>query len=251
MKKYGLIGYPLGHSFSKTYFGNKFNEEGIKDCCYDNYPIKDISELYPLIESTKELSGLNVTIPYKQQLFDILNEIDPVAAEVGAVNTIKIYRSKESNNLRLVGYNSDVYGFEKPLLPHLKGRDNLKALILGTGGASKAVSWVLKNNDISFAYVSRTPKGKGDFSYDQINKSILEEYHLIINTSPIGMYPNVDKAPEIDYSAITSKHILYDLVYNPEKTLFLRTAEEKSATVITGLPMLFLQAERSWEIWNS
>lgn len=248
MRKFGLIGYPLGHSFSKKYFTNKFEQEKIIACKYDNYPIESIEGIRDLIMGDPELIGLNVTIPYKEQVLDYLDEVDQVAKEVGAVNVIKILRN--NNSIYLKGYNSDVFGFEYPL-KQVIGNLHTKALILGTGGASKAVAWVLKKNNIDFSFVSRSPKTKGVISYEQLDRECIREHKIIVNTSPIGMYPNVTEAPKMNYSAITSEHILYDLVYNPEATQFLLNGAEKKAITLNGLPMLYLQAEKAWKIWNS
>jgi shikimate dehydrogenase len=248
MKKFGLIGYPLGHSFSKGYFAEKFRNENIRDCSYENYPLEHIAMLEQMLEHEKDLYGLNVTIPYKQQVFTYLHEIDPEAEKVGAVNCIKIIRH-QGKKAHLKGFNTDTYGFEVPLIQAL-GRQEPKALILGTGGASKAVSYILEKHHMSYRYVSRKPKRRDIFSYKDLTEGIIREHTLIVNTSPAGMYPNTDTCPDIPYEGITADHILYDLVYNPEKTLFLRKGEKKNATIINGLPMLHLQAERSWEIWN-
>ena len=247
MRKFGLIGYPLTHSFSQKYFTEKFQKENIEDASYQNFPIKKIDELTSLVENDKELLGLNVTIPYKEQVLSLLDKIDKNAQEIGAVNTIKIFRS--NNKIKLVGYNTDVYGFQKPLLEAIKPIHK-RALILGTGGASKAVAWVLKNLDIEFSYISRNPKTNKDIKYGEISSEQLNEYKIIINTSPVGMYPNVKDYPNLPYSGVTREHILYDLVYNPELSSFLQKGSEKKATLINGLPMLYLQAEKTWEIWN-
>lgn len=248
MRKYGLIGFPLEHSFSKNYFTQKFESEKLPDCIYSNYPIENIQRLSKVINDNPELAGLNVTIPYKQQVMELLDSIDNEANEVGAVNTIKIIR--ENTNYRLQGFNTDIYGFEKPLLENLKPIHK-SALILGTGGASKAVSYILKKHGISFYLVSRKPKDKTILSYSDLTQELISEYKLIINTSPLGMYPGIDKCPAIPYEAVGHDHILYDLIYNPEKTLFLKNGEQKKATIINGLPMLHIQAEKAWEIWNS
>jgi len=247
MRKFGLIGFPLEHSFSKGYFSEKFKISGISDCRYDNYPLDDINKLNNLIEENSDLLGLNVTIPHKQSVIPLLDEIDKEASEIGAVNTIKIYRR---NKVILKGYNTDVYGFEKPLLKVLK-KDHKMALILGTGGASKAVAYILKKHSIDYKYVSRKPKNKEILSYGDVSKDIIARIDIIVNTSPLGMYPNPDEKPDIPYDSINENHILYDLIYNPEKTLFLAEGERKHATTINGLPMLHLQAEKAWEIWNS
>jgi shikimate dehydrogenase len=249
MKKFGLIGYPLGHSFSKGYFADKFKKENIGDCFYENYPLEKIELLNNLIQTEKELYGLNVTIPYKQQVIPLLNELDEEAGKVGAVNCIRItHRSDEE--VMLKGFNTDIYGFEVPLLEVLEPH-HVKALILGTGGASKAVAYILGKHHIEFSYVSRKPKSRKIFSYGDLTTEIIEEHTVIVNTSPAGMYPNVDSYPDIPYKGVTDRHILYDLVYNPEKTVFLQKGEEKKAIPINGLRMLHLQAERSWEIWNA
>ena len=243
MKQYGLIGYPLSHSFSKGYFAEKFAKENIVDCKYDVFPLEKIEDFVELCNDKKNLIGLNVTIPYKEKIIPFLDELDETAANIGAVNTIKFSNGKK------IGYNSDAYGFEMSLKPLLK-QHHTKALILGTGGASKAVEYVLKKLGIAFQYVSRTKNDKA-ISYEELNESIIQHSKLIINTTPIGMYPNIDTAPDIPYNVITDKHLLYDLIYNPEETLFLKKGKEKGAQTKNGLEMLYLQAERSWEIWNS
>ena len=243
MKQYGLIGYPLSHSFSKGYFAEKFAKENIVDCKYDVFPLEKIEDFVELCNDKKNLIGLNVTIPYKEKTIPFLDELDETAANIGAVNTIKFSNGKK------IGYNSDAYGFEMSLKPLLKSH-HTQALILGTGGASKAVEYVLKKLGIAFQYVSRTKNDKA-ISYEELNESIIQHSKLIINTTPIGMYPNIDTAPDIPYNVLTEKHLLYDLVYNPEETLFLKKGKEKGAQTKNGLEMLYLQAERSWEIWNS
>lgn len=248
MRKFGLIGFPLGHSFSKGYFADKFAREGILNCSYENYPLEEIDQLTDLIASDAELTGLNVTIPYKEEVLSLLDEIDDEAEKIGAVNTIKINR--KGNQVNLKGFNTDVYGFEKPLLEVLKQKHN-KALILGTGGAAKAVSYILRKNGISYKYVSRTPRDEKMLSYSALTPEIVNSCKLLINTSPIGMHPRIGDCPDIPYDAIGGDHILYDLIYNPEKTEFLKKGEEKKATLLNGLPMLYLQAERAWEIWSS
>lgn len=249
MKKYGLIGYPLGHSFSKGYFTDKFKKEHISNCLYSNYPLKKIEILGNLIQEEQELYGLNVTIPYKQQVIPFLDQLDPVAEKIGAVNCIKINRNA-TEEVILKGFNTDSYGFEIPLLEVLLPHHD-KALILGTGGASKAVAYILEKHHIMFRYVSRKPKSAAIFSYADITEKMIDEFTIIVNTSPSGMYPDVDTCPELPYQAITDRHILYDLVYNPEKTLFLQKGEKRKAKLINGLPMLYLQAEKSWDIWNA
>ena len=209
--------------------------------------MKDIAKLPGLIESDRELLGLNVTIPYKEKVIPYLDEIDVEAREIGAVNTIKIIR--QGTKYHLKGYNTDITGFEKSLTGLLKSC-HTSALVLGTGGASKAVVYALKKYGIIYQYVSRTPRDHTMLSYDQIIPEIIRSHKLIINTSPVGMYPNVGHCPQLPYDAIGPDHILYDLIYNPEMTLFLKKGKEKKATLINGLPMLYAQAERSWLIWN-
>lgn len=241
MKLYGLIGFPLEHSFSKKYFSQKFLAEEIKTL-YENFPLKEIKE-FPNLLSTQNLSGLNVTIPYKQEVIPFLDKLSQEAAEIGAVNTIQV------KDGLLIGNNTDCHGFEQSLLPFLKPH-HTKALVLGTGGASKAVVYVLNKLGIEWKYVSRNQVENG-LTYDTLNSAIIKEHLLIINTSPLGMYPHMETCPNIDYSAIGKDHLLYDLVYNPEETLFLKKGKEQGATIKNGLEMLYLQAEKAWEIWNS
>lgn len=248
MRKFGLIGYPLGHSFSKTYFTEKFEKEQIADCEYSNYPLLNINELPFVIQSDSALCGLNVTIPYKQQVISYIDELDKTASEVGAVNSIKIVR-KSDGKILLKGFNTDVVGFAHPLKGVITEKHK-SALILGTGGASKAVEWVLKSLGISYRFVSREPKDTIQYSYAELTTKIISDNLLIINTSPVGMYPNTGSKPNIPYAGISSDHILYDLVYNPLQTLFLLEGAKKKATTINGLPMLYAQAEKAWEIWN-
>ena len=243
MRAFGLIGYPLGHSFSKKYFTDKFEREGITGNAYELYPIEEIGELEELLLSTPDLEGLNVTIPYKEQVIGFLDSMSPVVEEIGACNCIHIQDG------RLMGHNTDVIGFSKSLLPKLKPHHN-KALLLGTGGSSKAVAYVLKELGIAFLQVSRTPT-EGMIGYEEIDQSMLETHTLLINTTPVGMYPNIEKAPAIPYAFIGPDHYLFDLVYNPERTRFLQEGALRGATVENGSEMLVIQAEASWEIWNS
>ncbi len=247
MKKFGLIGYPLSHSFSQKYFTNKFKKDGILDCVYNNYPLESIEKLPELIQSDPELKGLNVTIPYKEKVLDFLDEIDKDAKEIGAVNTIRI--SRKDGVVRLKGYNTDVYGFRLPLEEVLSPKHS-KALILGTGGAAKAVNWVLKSLGVETRFVSRNPKSDFDFSYNDLSETVISDHKIIVNTSPIGMYPNIEAFPDIPYEGISAQHILYDLIYNPEQTMFLQKGGIKKATLLNGLPMLYLQAEKAWLVWN-
>ena len=246
MRKYGLIGFPLGHSFSKKYFTEKFLVQHVSECSYDNYPIKSLDGLTKLIESDQELAGLNVTIPYKTEIIRLLNKIDPEAEEIGAVNVVKITWS--SGLFMLSGYNSDATGIRDTLSPYIT--DNVRnALILGTGGSSRAVNYVLGKFGLNVKLVSRERK-PGILAYSDITRSILENTHLIVNTTPLGMFPNVEGSPEIDYSGLNGNQILFDLVYNPEITTFLRKGAEKGCNVISGIKMLYSQAEKSWDIWN-
>lgn len=246
MLTYGLIGYPLGHSFSKKYFTEKFKNEKISSE-YGLFPLKSIDELGVFIEANPTLGGFNVTIPYKQQIMPFLDEIDNEAAAVGAVNVVKII--KRNGKLILKGYNSDVYGFYTSLKPLLK-EHHKKALILGTGGASKAVAAMLSRLGIEYTYVSRAAK-EGQLTYNDINAQIMNDYTIVINCSPVGMSPNIDEAPLLPYNLFTDKHIAYDLVYNPLETKFLSLAKAQGATIKNGLEMLYLQAERAWEIWQT
>lgn len=243
MKQYGLIGYPLGHSFSKKYFTEKFQREGITDRAYETYPLASIRELPALLESHPDLCGLNVTIPYKEEVMGFLHTQSDVVKQVGACNCIKIVGGK------LEGHNTDVIGFRRSLeqsFPKLPA----KALILGTGGAAKAVAWVLQQLHIEFRYVSRK-QGAYSFSYQQLTPAIIAEYGLIINTTPLGMAPQIVEAPPIPYEALTPQHCLFDLIYNPAETLFMQKGKERGASVQNGADMLVIQAEESWTIWNS
>lgn len=246
MNKYGLIGYPLSHSFSKRFFTDKFDSEGITDAIYDNYQLSDIGQVYHLINSISELAGLNVTIPYKESVIPFLSEPDALVEKIGACNCIKIKHGL------LYGYNTDVYGFDRSLKSKLlKNHD--KALILGTGGASKAVAYVLDELGIPYYFVSRK-QNTGDstiLNYESLTPEIYKSFLLIVNTSPAGMYPAEHLGPPINYDYITDKHFLFDLIYNPEQTLFLKHGFDKGATVQNGYDMLIYQAEKSWEIWNA
>lgn len=244
---FGLIGFPISHSFSKKYFSNKFLNEGINNCLYELFPLRDISELPYLIEDFPNLTGLNVTLPYKELVIPYLDEIEESVKEIGAVNTIKIESGK------LTGYNTDAFGFEESLFQFLNEnqiKSINKALVLGTGGASKAVKYVLKKLEISYFMVSRDAE-KGDFTYDDLTANLIAECQLIINTTPLGMAPKMDSFPKLKYDLLDSNHFLYDLVYNPEKTVFLAKGEKQGCSIINGLPMLYLQAEKAWELWNS
>lgn len=247
MKKLGLIGYPLEHSFSKKYFTRKFKEEGLKDWKYELYPLVEIKKLPELLENIPELIGLNVTIPHKVAVIPLLDELDEEALKVGSVNTIKILNNSTTGRKYLKGYNTDISGFEKSLVPLLK-EHHKNALILGTGGAAKSVKYVLQKLGIEYDLVSRSDVF--DYRYEDLNKRVMEEHSLIINTTPLGMHPETDKCPPIPFKYITKKHLLYDLIYNPEETLFLKRGKQQGAAIKNGLEMLYLQAEKSWEIWN-
>jgi shikimate dehydrogenase len=246
MRKFGLIGYPLGHSFSKGYFSEKFLKENITGCSYENFPIPDIGLLPKLIADEKDLKGLNVTIPYKSEVISYIDKLDPEAREIGAVNVLKIRRVDDI--IHLTGYNSDVTGISESLLPHLQG--NIKnAIVLGTGGSSRAVCFVLRKLGLNITQVSRS-KRPGMINYSEITPELIFESPLIVNTTPLGMFPATEHRPEIDYALLNKNHILFDLVYNPEITFFLRAGIERGCTVIPGLKMLHSQAEKAWQIWN-
>lgn len=243
--EYGLIGKRLGHSFSADFFNKKFAEEGIS-ARYSLFPLENIKELPGLLRLHPNLKGLNVTIPYKQDVMAYLDIVSEEAADIGAVNVIKI--SKERGKAILKGFNSDCIGFRNSLVPLLNERID-SALILGTGGASKAVKYVLGKLGIRVTFVSRTPSER-NLTYKDLNREIIENNLLIVNTTPLGMYPDIDHCPPIPYEFITPNHICYDLIYNPEETLFLRRSKERGAIVKNGLEMLIGQAVESWEIWN-
>jgi len=245
MRLFGLIGYPLGHSFSVPYFKRKFEDEGI-DAEYRNFPLEQISDFEELVKREPTLVGLNVTVPYKQKIIPYLDALNPTARSIGAVNTI--FFCRKEGRLSLLGYNSDVHGFERSLKEHLK-EEHKQALVLGSGGSSKAVMHVLDSLGITFQVVSRT-RGEGLLTYDQLDREIMEAHSLIINTTPLGMHPKIDSYPEIPYEMITPRHLLFDLVYNPEKTRFLSMGQEQGASIVNGSDMLVYQAEGSWEIWN-
>lgn len=243
MNTYGLIGYPLGHSFSRKFFTEKFEKEGI-DAQYLNFEIPSIEDFPNIIQSHSNLRGLNVTIPYKQQVMQYLDEISPEAKAIGAVNVVKVAPLQG-----LVGHNSDVIGFVNSIRPLLKPHHR-KALILGTGGASKAIHYGLKEKlGMDTLFVSRTAR-EGVITYNDVTPEVLKEYTVIVNCSPVGMYPHVDECPTLPYEAMTERHLLYDLIYNPEETLFMKKGAEHGATVKNGLEMLHLQALAAWEIWN-
>lgn len=246
MDKYGLIGYPLGHSFSKSYFNEKFENEGI-NAEYINFEIPILDSLPEILASNPELKGLNVTIPYKEKVISYLDSISPEARAIGAVNVIRV--DHKGNDTYLKGFNSDVIGFTKSIEPLLE-RFHKKALILGTGGASKAIKFGLKSLGLETVFVSRFER-PGTIQYSQITPDIIQEYNVIVNCTPCGMYPHIDECPQLPYEAMTSKNILYDLLYNPDETLFMKKGAQYGATVKNGLEMLLLQAFASWEFWHN
>jgi shikimate dehydrogenase len=244
MRRYGLLGYPLTHSFSQQFFTEKFEREGITDCSYSNFSLPDIGEL-PGVLSDAELCGLNVTIPYKEKVIPFLQDRSAVVSEIGACNCIKIEGS------RLTGHNTDVVGFEQSLVRKL-GDHHREALVLGTGGAAKAVEYVLRKLGINYRLVTRRPRpDTDDMAYEDVDARLLDAFTLIVNTTPLGMHPKVSECPPLPYAALTSRHYLFDLIYNPSRTLFLQKGEDRGAVVENGYEMLLLQAEESWRIWNS
>ena len=246
MRKFGLIGCPLKHSFSKKYFTQKFQEEGRNDCEYELFEIENIDKVKAVLDNNPELVGLNVTIPYKEQVIPYLDELEPGCKSIGAVNTIKVTGSK------LVGYNTDYIGFKQSLSTWLPDRP-VKSLVLGTGGASRAVKQALADLEIPFLMVSRSPsKVEERVSYEELARTseILDDYHLIINTTPLGTFPKVEEMPLIPSAFLSEKHMVYDLVYNPEETRLMKTVLQAGGMAKNGLEMLHLQAEASWEIWN-
>lgn len=247
MKVLGLIGYPLHHSFSKGYFTEKFLKEKKDDHIYLNFPIEDIGKIREIVRKNTELFGFNVTIPYKEKIIPYLNFMSQDAIAVGAVNTVSIKRTVR--DIIFSGYNTDVDGFRESLVKVLRP-DIKKALILGTGGASKAVKYVLNELGIDFLLISRKEQ-KGVITYNQINKEIIESGLLVINTTPLGTFPEINTFPDIPYEHISSEHILFDLVYNPPETVFLREGRKRGAVIKNGLDMLYRQAEQAWEIWNN
>jgi shikimate dehydrogenase len=242
---YGLIGYPLGHSFSVPFFSRKFKEENIHSE-YRNFPLKDISDFERLVKAEPQLAGLNVTVPYKQKIIPYLDALSNTARIIQAVNTICFCR--QEGRLALIGHNTDVMGFERSLKEHIQ-EHHTSALVLGTGGSSKAVAYVLEQMGISYKLVSRT-EGEERISYEMLEEGLVKESRLIINTTPMGMHPEVEAFPDIPYGAIAADHLLFDLIYNPKKTIFLAMGEERGATIVNGYDMLVYQAEGSWDRWN-
>ena len=245
MKTYGLIGYPLGHSFSRGYFTDFFSREGI-DATYKNFELPHIEALAEVLQAEGTLQGFNVTIPYKQQMFAFLDELSDAARAIGAVNVVKVTRHNEG--LHLKGYNTDYIGFTDSIRPHLKPH-HTHALILGTGGASKAVDYALRQLGLKTQYVSRTAR-EGLITYEELTPELMAQYTVIVNTTPLGMHPKVDECPPLDYALLTPQHLLYDVVYNPAKTLFLQRGEEAGAATCNGMDMLIGQAKAAWRIWT-
>ena len=243
MKIFGLLGKDIDYSFSKGYFKEKFEVNKL-DCVYNNFDLKNIESFIELKKNCRKFSGFNVTIPYKEVIIPYLDFIDAEAKEIGAVNTIKI------KNNQLIGFNTDHYGFKKSLITHLKTYHK-SALILGTGGASKAVAFALKELEIKFEFVSRTKSPSIKYTYNSLSSTVIEANKLIINCTPLGTYPKTEKFPDIYYAGINREHLLFDLIYNPIETTFLKNGKSKGAKVINGLEMLKNQAEKSWMIWNS
>ena len=246
MEKYGLIGYPLGHSFSISYFNQRFQDEGI-DAVYENFEIPSIEALDEVIGANPELKGLNVTIPYKEKVIPYLDSITPEARAIGAVNVIKV--THEGRNTKLKGFNSDVIGFTKSIEPMLDKKWHKTALILGTGGASKAINFGLHHLGLETVFVSRYERPE-TIQYDKITPDVVKEYNVIVNCTPLGMYPKTEECPQLPYEAMDSHTILYDLIYNPDETLFMKRGAQYGAQTKNGLEMLLLQAFASWEFWH-
>jgi shikimate dehydrogenase len=247
MRKFGLIGYPLGHSFSKKYFSEKFIRENISDCQYENYPLINIDLLVELISNNSDIYGLNVTIPYKSAVIKYLDFIDEQAKSIGAVNVLKFNRN--GDKVVSKGFNTDIDGFRNSIFPYL-GEKIKNALVLGTGGGAKAVCYVLRKFGINITSVDII-KLEGVLNYSEITDNILINNQLIINTTPLGMFPDIVRKPDLNYGCLNGDHILFDLVYNPELTSFLKAGKEQGCTIISGIKMLYGQAEKTWEIWNN
>ncbi len=248
MKLYGLLGYPLGHSFSAKYFAEKFAKEGI-DATYKNFEFAEVADAVAYLLQQDDLQGFNVTIPHKQAIMPYLNGLSAEAEAIGAVNVVCVKRDADGT-VKLLGCNSDVVGFSNSIQPLLRPKLHSKALVLGTGGASKAVMYGLRKLGVEPIYVSRTPK-EGQLTYDDLTPEVMRDYKVIVNCTPLGMYPKVDACPDIPYQYLTPDHLLYDLVYNPLETLFMKRGAAQGAVVKNGLEMLHLQAEAAWVDWNS
>ncbi len=248
MATFGLIGYPLTHAWSGRYFSEKFRKEGIENCSYSLFPLQSLDELPAMLAAFPQLKGFNVTLPYKEEILPLLDSINETAAAIGAVNTVCIKR-KQNGDYQIKGYNTDAYGFEESLR-QAEISIPKKALILGTGGSSRAVAYVLQKNGCDIKFVSRKPKSKDIFSYQELDQSIIQACGMIINTTPLGMYPQESGLPPIPYQYLDKRHVLYDLVYNPPLTRFLKEGEMQNCMIMQGGEMLKLQAEKAWEIWT-
>lgn len=244
MRRFGLIGKDIEYSFSRNYFKIKFKTEDIDKTTYENFDLVSIDLFKNELKKDKTINGFNVTIPYKESIITHLDKLDKKAKAIGAVNTIKVTKKG-----KYVGYNTDFYGFKNTLKPHLKPHHK-KALILGTGGASKAIAYALKKLNIKFLFVSRNPKNPNEISYDALNDLNIKKYKIIINCTPLGTHPNIESCPKIPYQELTKKHLLFDLIYNPAETKFLKLGKNQGAKTVNGYGMLALQAEKSWQIWN-
>lgn len=244
MRRFGLIGYPLAHSFSPAYFAKKFERENITDARYDAFELAHIPEFPQLLKAHPDLHGLNVTIPHKETVIPYLDEIEPVAAEIGSVNTIVFQNGKT------IGHNTDLVGISETLKPHLEWY-MMNALILGTGGSAKTVGYFLKKIGIQPLYVTRNPQGENQIAYHDLTEDTVQKHKLIINCSPVGMYPNVEDKPAIPYGGISDMHILFDLIYNPPMTQFLQEAQDRDAGTVNGEKMLGIQAEAAWKLWDN
>ena len=247
MRRYGLFGFPLEHSFSKKFFAEKFQRDGRTDCIYDNFESDNIYDLKKIVHENPDLLGLNITIPFKQDIIPMLDNLDDISQKIGAVNTVKIIRN-DNGKFELHGYNTDAWGFELAIRPILRPHHR-RALILGTGGSAKAVSFVFRKLGIEHFFVTRE-ESRFHYSYADLNANTMKAFQIIVNTTPLGMFPNVGTFPNIPYEFLTHKNLLFDLIYNPAQTRFLEKGKEAGAFIHNGFRMLRLQAEKSWEIWN-
>ncbi|MCC7232605.1 MAG: shikimate dehydrogenase [Bacteroidia bacterium] len=247
MRRFGLFGHPLEHSYSKKFFSEKFQREGLSDCVYENYDSENIYDLKKVIHDNPDLEGLNVTIPFKMDVIPLLDNLDDISQKIGAVNTVRIHRS-ENGKISLHGYNTDAWGFELAIRPILRPHHR-RALILGTGGSAKAVSYVFRKLNIEHFFVTREDS-RFHYIYSDLNQNTMKAFQIIVNTTPLGMYPDVEKFPAIPYEFLTHKNLCFDLIYNPAQTKFLEKAKDAGAFIHNGFRMLRLQAEKSWEIWN-
>ena len=248
MKQFGLVGYPLSHSYSRDIFTKKFSELNLQDYSYNLFPLMSINRVVPLIEQNPDLKGFNVTIPHKQTFIPFLNEISPVAKAIFAVNTVNV--TLKNGHIWLVGHNTDYVGFRESIKPLLKN-NHKRALILGTGGSSKAIAYALNELGIEYLFVSRSTNLAQSIPYKEINQSVLSLFNIIVNTTPVGMEPNLNEKPDIPYNFLGSEHLIYDLIYNPEETEFLKTAKSQGCQIKNGLEMLERQAEEAWKIWQN